>query len=276
MIAPDLAAVAASARSLLFVPGDRPERIRKARDAGADLAIVDLEDAVTPAARPEARGHVADALATDDRPLAVRINAVGTADHGQDLEVVRQRSCIVMVAKAEDPGRLEALARTLPDGAALIALVETAAGVLAAAGIAQVAGVTRLAFGSFDLAAELGVDPADATALAWTRSQLVLASAAAGIAPPVDGVTAAVDEPEVVTSEVAMAARLGFTGKLCIHPRQVPIVHTALRPSEDELRWARRVVDAVAPDGIAVVDGRMVDRPVVERARRLLASAEQD
>lgn len=175
--------------------------------------------------------------------------------------------CAVMVPKAENPRVLASLT-----GHPVIALIESAAGVLAAADIAEIDGVVRLALGTFDLATQLGVDPVDAEALAATRGAVVLASAAAGLTGPVDGVTAAIDDAERLTADTAYARRLGFAGKLCIHPRQLTPVAAAFRPSEEELAWARRIVDAADATGVAQVDGAMVDKPVVERAQRLLAA----
>jgi len=133
----------------------------------------------------------------------------------------------------------------------------------------------RCAFGSIDLATELGIDPGDREALLWARSVLVMASRAASIASPVDGVTTALRDVDTLTADVRYACRLGMTGKLCIHPSQIRPVHAALAPSAAELDWARRILDRAGPDGSATtVDGQMIDAPVVERARRILACAQ--
>jgi citrate lyase subunit beta/citryl-CoA lyase len=154
----------------------------------------------------------------------------------------------------------------------VVPLVETAAGVAAARELCAAPGVVRAAFGSIDLAAQLGVDPNSRTALLHARSTLVLAAAAAGRAPPVDGVTTALDDPEALTSDTAHAVELGFTGKLCVHPRQLAPVHAALRPTDAELEWARSVLRA-GTGGAVAVDGHLVDRPVLLRAERLLGRA---
>ncbi|WP_110180349.1 HpcH/HpaI aldolase/citrate lyase family protein [Nocardioides solisilvae] len=263
----------AAAATWLFVPGDRPERFDKAAAAGADVVVLDLEDAVAPAQRPDARDAVAAWLPTAGVSCAVRVNA--GADRAADVAALAglPGPVVVVAAKAEDPDDLAGLLAALPSGSTAVALVETARGVLAAPALAAVPGVVRLAVGTFDLAAELGVDPEDATALAATRGALVLASAAAGLAGPVDGVTAALDDPDLLTRDTAASARLGFAGKLCIHPRQVPVVRAAFAPADDEVRWAERVLAAAQDDGVAVVDGRMVDKPVVDRARRVLSRA---
>ncbi|MEO9323508.1 aldolase/citrate lyase family protein [Nocardioides sp. C4-1] len=261
----DLAAV----RTALFVPGDRPDRFDTALASGADLVVVDLEDAVDPGRRATAREHVAALLGrAPTAPVAVRVNAAGTPDHPLDADLVRAHRCAVLLAKADDAAAAEALVPC-----PVVALVETARGVLAAPAVAASCAVTRLALGHLDLAAELGVDPDDRTAMTAARSALVLASAAAGLAPPIDGVTVDVTDDARLTDDVRHARSLGLGGKLCIHPRQVTLAAAALAPSPDDVAWARRVVaaaDTRGTDAVTVLDGRMVDRPVVERARRIL------
>jgi len=254
--------VIAEARSFLFVPGDRPDRFAKAAAAGADVVVLDLEDAVAPAAKEEARAHVAAWLAEGHRAV-VRVNAAGTPWHAADVAAARD-AVAVMVPKAERPSDLDGLPSVLP-------LVETARGIAAAAGLCAAPGVVRPVFGSIDLAADIGVDPLSRTALLHARSSLVLAAAVAGCAPPVDGVTMALSDVDAVRDDTRHAVELGFTGKLCVHPRQVPVVHEAFRPSDEEVAWARSVL--AVGDGVAAVDGRMVDRPVLLRARRVLDRA---
>jgi citrate lyase subunit beta/citryl-CoA lyase len=253
------------ARSFLFVPGDRPDRFPKAVASGADVVILDLEDAVTPAAKDAARAHVVAWLA-DGHPAVVRINAAGTPWHADDVAAVAAvgGAAAVMVPKAERPADLDGLPAVLP-------LVETARGIAAAAQVCAVSTVVRPVFGSIDLAADLGVDPSSRTALLHARSALVIAAAAAGCAPPVDGVTTALSDEDAVRADTRHAVELGFTGKLCVHPRQVPVVHAAFRPSDEEIAWARSVL--AAGGGVTAVDGQMVDRPVLLRAERLLKRA---
>lgn len=272
-LAPALVEQVQAAATLLFVPADRPERFAKAEDSGADLVVLDLEDAVAPDNKAAARRHAAEWVAAGHR-CAVRINAAGTPWHEAELAVLAPSGCAVMLPKAEDAGVVRRVAQALGPDVPLIALIETARGVLDAAAIAGVARVRRLALGTFDLAAELGIDPADRAALSTARQTLVLASAAAGLPGPIDGVTAAIDDAEQIADDAGHGKRLGLTGKLCIHPRQLAPAAAALRRSEAELAWAVRIVDAVrAAQGVAVVDGTMVDKPVVDRAQRILAQA---
>lgn len=264
-------------RSYLFVPGDRPERFAKALASGADAVVLDLEDAVAPAAKATARAAVAQALAgADHGRFVVRLNDVAAPAFAADLAMLAsQPVAALMLPKAEAAGDLALLHGACPQ-AALLPLVESARGVLAAAALASAPGVQRLVFGTLDYALDLGLDGdlADTVGLDTAATLLALASRAAGIAPPVAGVTPALDDPDRLLADLARARALGFDAKLCIHPRQVAAVHAALQPTDTALAWARQVLLAAeAGPGALQIDGRMVDRPVIERARRLIARA---
>jgi citrate lyase subunit beta/citryl-CoA lyase len=203
----------------------------------------------------------------------IRINGAGTAWHDKDVAMIARCPdgvAAVMVPKAEDPERLESLSRALP-GTPIIPLIETALGVLRALPVCSVPGVIRPAFGSLDLAAQLGVDHRSHDALSHARSALVLAAAAAGCAPPADGVTTDLADEARLEADLAHAAALGLTGKLCVHPRQVPIANRWLTPSEAEIDWARGVIATAAGGAVVVRDAQMIDRPVVLRAEAILA-----
>ncbi|TVT50433.1 CoA ester lyase [Amycolatopsis rhizosphaerae] len=248
--------------TVLFVPGHRPERFGKAAASGAGAVILDLEDAVAEADKEKARAAVASWLSAGGEAV-VRINPPGTPWYEDDLEVARAHRCPVMLPKAEDPRAIAAL------GLPVIPLVETASGIEDATAVCRAGNVVRVAFGSVDLATELGVRHDDTLALAFARSRLVIASAAAGLAPPLDGVTTDLTGTAVLEADVEHARRLGFGGKLCVHPKQIDVVARGFAPTDAELDWARRVVGAA--DSVSTVDGQMVDLPVLERARRLLA-----
>jgi citrate lyase subunit beta/citryl-CoA lyase len=254
-----------TATTYLFVPGDRPDRFAKAEASGADAVILDLEDAVSVAGKEAARAAVGEWLATGktgNRAVAmVRINAPGTPWFTADAELVAAYGVPVVVPKAEQPG-------TLAGFREVVALVETALGVERAAELAAVPSVRRLAFGAIDLAAQLGVAPEDPQPFAYARSRLVIASAAAGLAPPVDGVTTDLRDDDRLLADVRYARRMGFGGKLCVHLKQIATVRAGFAPTEAELEWARRVL--TAGDSVSTVDGQMIDRPVLERARRML------
>ncbi|MFK8843932.1 HpcH/HpaI aldolase/citrate lyase family protein [Streptomyces sp. Ac-502] len=258
----------AAARSLLFVPGDRPERFDKAVASGADVVIVDLEDAVAPADKERARAHVAAWLAAGNSAM-VRINAPGTPWCDDD-GAMAACGVPVMVPKAEDPEVLADFARRTGGKCPVVPLVETAAGIERAVEVCAAPGVVRVALGNVDLAGQLGVAHDDHEALAYSRSRLVSASAATGLCAPVDGVTTSVKDVDVIAADVAHARRFGFAGKLCVHPAQIAVVAEGFAPTAQEREWARSVV--AAGDSVTVVDGHMVDKPVLERARRILAA----
>jgi citrate lyase subunit beta/citryl-CoA lyase len=264
-------------RTYLFVPGDRPERFAKALASGADAVVLDLEDAVAPSAKAVARGAVAGALAADAARLVVRINDAATPWFAEDLAMLAAgRAPAVMLPKAERAADVERVCAACP-GIAVLALVETARGVLAAESLAAAPGVQRLVFGTIDFALDLDLsgDLAPTVGLDAAASRLAWASRAAGIASPVAGVTTALDDEALLLGDLARARAHGFAAKLCIHPKQIAPIHAALAPSAADLAWAERVMAAARAAGGAAVqlDGRMVDRPVIERARRLLAHA---
>lgn len=261
-----------AARTMLFVPGDRSERFPKAAASGADCIVLDLEDAVPPARKDTARRAVSRWLETEGAAV-VRINSPGSPWYAADIAALGQRPQAIMLPKATAADQVAALVSKLPIGSCVIPLLETAAGVLQASAICASSAVVRVAFGNGDLAAQLGVDPADRTALLHARTSIVLASAAGGIAAPLDGVTTSIADDRALTEDVQHAIALGFSGKLCIHPRQIPIVHEGFTPSDEDLRWAHTVVAASGEHAITALDGAMVDAPVIARARRLLARA---
>ena len=277
MSGPTTVADVASARTLLFVPGDRPERFAKAAVSGADV-VVDLEDAVAPEAKEAARAEVVNWFAEGGVGI-VRVNAPDTSWFEDDVAALAPHVDVVLMPKAHDPHAVSELVDTLrrqrPD-AGVLALIETASGLIAAPAIAAVDGVVRLAFGNFDLGTELGVDPDDRDTLRSLRTQLVVASAAAGLPSPVDGVSGAIDDAAAIDADTRDARRGGYGAKLCIHPRQVPVVAAALAPSEEQVAWARRIVAVweTTTSGAVALDGTMVDKPVVDRARRVLRAAD--
>jgi citrate lyase subunit beta / citryl-CoA lyase len=257
-------------RALLFVPGHRADRFDKALAAGASAVIIDLEDAVAPADKDAARATLAGWL-RPEHAVIVRINSADTPWFAADLALCRQPGVAgVMVPKAE---RTDTLVQVRDAGArGLLPLVESAAGIANLDALARAPGVWRLAFGSIDLQVDLGLKDATEDELLPFRLQLVLASRLAGIGAPVDGVSTAIDDADRLQQDVARARRLGFAGKLCIHPKQVALVQAGMAPSAAELDWARRVIDASAAAGGAAVavDGKMVDKPVLLRAEAIL------
>lgn len=263
-----------SARSYLFVPGDRPERFDKAVATGAHAVILDLEDAVIPDRKVQAREAIAGWLKGTPARVFVRVNPEGTPWHADDCELLLETDKLagVMVPKAEEHTSIARLARHLGDGQELIPLVETVAGHFEAAALARVPRVSRLAFGSFDFMFDSGIQ-ADGEELDAVRTNLVLVSRHAGLRAPIDGVSLAIDDSEQLERDVRRSRRLGMGAKLCIHPKQVAVVHAGFAPKPDEVAWARRVLEALAsgPLGAIAVDGKLVDRPIALRAEAILA-----
>lgn len=266
---------ALAARALvLFVPGDRPERFAKALAAGADAVIIDLEDAVAPAAKVAARSNLAAALeplAGAAVPILLRVNAADSNWNEEDVAAAARLPVAgVMLPKAERPSDLAAVAEALGSRERVIALIESARGIAAARMLAAECG--RLAFGSIDYAADLGAGHTRESLL-LARAELVLASRLAGLPGPLDGVTQAIDDAAAIEADTVYAATLGFAGKLLIHPKQVAPALRGFRPSDAEIAWAGRVIAAMQGGAVAVVDGAMVDAPVRLRAERILRRA---
>lgn len=260
------------ARSYLFVPGNRCERIPKALASGADAVIVDLEDAVPPVDKDAARAAVRQALRADT-PILLRINGEQTPWFEADRALCNLPGVAgIVLPKAESAELIAALhAQT---GLAVLPTIESGLGLARLDALATAKGTERLVFGSIDLRLDLGI-PGDEPVLDPYRMQLVLASRLAGLPPPVDGVTLQFDAPDRVEADTRRSASLGFTGKLCIHPRQIAPVHRGFAPAPEERAWAQQVVaaDAAAAGRAVALDGQMVDRPVVERAHAILARA---
>jgi len=266
------------ARTYLFVPGTRPERFGKALASGADNVVLDLEDAVGPDDKANARSAIAtwmqSATPKDRSRIVVRINDAGSSWFATDLAALADvGATAVLLPKAESAAQVAATQDALPR-ASILALIESARGVSEVDHIAA-AGAQRLVFGTLDFALDLDMDiSADATGLGYAANRIAIASRLAGLPSPVAGVTPQLDDQERLLSDLAAARRFGFGAKLCIHPRQVQPIHTALHPSAQALDWARRVLaaDAASP-GAARLEGRMIDRPVVLHAQRTLALA---
>lgn len=266
-------------RSYLFVPGDRPERFAKALASAADAVVVDLEDAVAPPAKAAARDAVAALLAAHhvDERIVVRINGEATPWFEADLLLLRDAGArAAMLPKAE---RIETIARlrSACPGIAVLPLIESARGVLGSQALAAADGVQRLVFGTIDYALDMDLTRplASTVGLDAAGAHLALASRAAARLPPVAGVTVAIDDSAQLHADMQRAMALGFAAKLCIHPKQIAPLHALLAPSAEELAWARRVLAATAEAGGAAVqlDGRMIDKPLIERAGRIVRQA---
>ena len=272
--------VVANATTLLFVPGDRPERFVKAHQSGADLIIIDLEDAVDPENKAVALSVVVAALTSSHAEISggrltalVRIDSNLAEEHLSAMKQVSETAnnglLGVMIPKAETAQQISDAVQTLSRELAVVPLVESALGLVNVNDIANVGGVTRLGFGAVDF----GVDT-DATherITDYARANIVIASRAAGIATPVDSPSLSIKDVDVVTAEALRAREFGFGGKLCIHPAQVEPVKNSFLPSTEQIAWAKVVIGLEG--GASQHNGVMIDKPVVDRAKRILAQA---
>jgi len=273
-------------RSVLFAPGDQPGKLRKAVESGADVVVYDLEDAVVPDQKDVAREAVRDALAAVDvtGELCVRVNPVG-AGASRDLSVVlgEQIPDSVMLPKVPSGDAVETLAGMLAERDAavpILSIVESAAGVLHAEAIAAADGTDAVLFGAEDLAGDLGaVRTPEGQEVAHARQHTLMAARAAGV-DAIDTHYPAYEDDAGLREQAREGRRLGFDGKMTIHPAQVPIVNDAFTPGESEVEWARRILagrnEASERDsGVFVVDGEMIDAPQVRQAERILERAGQ-
>ncbi|MCZ4314834.1 CoA ester lyase [Comamonadaceae bacterium G21597-S1] len=268
------------AHTFLFVPANRPDRIPKAFASGADVVLIDLEDAVAESEKDSARTELARAwtrlVEAQRQRIFVRINASGSQWYQADVALMAslaaQSLAGVMLSKCAGREQVDELARALPAGG-IIPLIESAEGLHAVDAIARGERVVRLAFGNLDFQADIGMCASqDEHELLPARLAIVLASRRAGLEAPIDGVSPALDDAQRLAYDAERGRRIGFHAKLCIHPKQVETVSRGLRGSPDELAWARRVLLSSQEHGLGAfsLDGRMVDAPLLQVARNLL------
>ncbi len=261
-------------RSFLFVPADRPERFVKALATRADRVIIDLEDAVAPNAKAAARDSLVNWLdGAQASEVLVPVNAVTSPWHDDDMLAMASLARVVglMLPKAESVEAITETRAKLPGSKSLVGLVETVRGVADLRAVAGTPGLSRLAFGTVDFCLETGIE-GQGPELDFVRTQLTLESCLAGLAAPIEGVTVAINAPDVLETDIARARRYGFGGKLCIHPSQVDPINTGFSPSADSIDWAHRVMEAArSGTGAVTVDGKLVDRPIMLQAEKILA-----
>lgn len=257
----------------LYVPGDRPDRFGTAMASRADAVIIDLEDAVPPARKDEARAACLAFLAADHpKPIQVRINHPATPWGEADLEALRGRAAAtVRIPKVETPAEVRAVVQALSPGVPLVCLIESARGVEAAHEIATAhPDVAGIALGEADLAGDLGVSGEEA--LTYARSRIVVAARAAGLPPPLLSVFPDLADPDGLYETSVRGRRLGFLGRTLIHPRQAGPVLRAFAPGPAEVDAARRLLDGLRDGGTLVLpDGRFADPAMTGAARRVLA-----
>lgn len=266
----------APARSWLFVPATRPDRYAKAAASGADRVILDLEDAVAPNEKEDARRQLAATSIPRDVPVYVRVNSALTPWFEGDLAVAATLDIHgILLPKADSAAHVERATAKIAARHVIVPIIETALGYWNVLEVARVARVERLVFGALDFTLDTGMHDADG-AFDAVRSRIVIASRIAGIASPVDLVTLAIDDQALLRRHADRARHFGFGGKLCIHPKQIPATNAAFRPTDDEVAWATAVLTELATrpaDAVFAHRGELVDRPVIERARRIVAAA---
>lgn len=265
-------------RSALFVPASRPERIPRALESGADQVIVDLEDAVSLEDKDTARAALASFLeAHPQAGVAVRVNACDTPWFHDDIALCHRYSgvSILVLPKTESAAQInDARGRsTLP----VWPLIETAAGLLALGEIANTEGVERLSYGGLDLGVDLGLAPGTegaARIMDTVRYQLLVHARAARLPAPLETVSTEFNDADTLRSTARLARDMGFAGMLCIHPRQIAPAHEGFGYDPADVAWARRVLAlAETHKGAAFqLEGRMVDAPVIHRARQIMAN----
>ncbi|WP_280458048.1 HpcH/HpaI aldolase/citrate lyase family protein [Nocardia carnea] len=272
------------ALTYLYVPGDRPERFGKALTSGADAIVLDLEDAVAATRKSEARIQVAAWVADTDPgrvQVWVRVNP-GALQDADIRAVAHPRLTGIWLPKVGSAAEVEhvdaLLARTAGPGAALSAMIETAAGIFAAPDIARAPRMRFLQLGEVDLAADLGLEAGPVgTALLFARSQVVAASVAAGIDPPPAAVSRNFRDLDAFRSDTRTLAELGFVGRVCIHPAQLEPARDVFTPAPEAVQQARAVLTALdgARSGVALdSNGFLIDEAVARQARRIVERAE--
>lgn len=268
-------------QTFLFVPADRPERYIRALESGVGAVIIDLEDAVAPDKKDQARLTLAEKFETlpieDKGRILIRINSSSTQWHAADCILIEQLSKQglggVMFPKAENVEDLNLLTNKLEEPTVLIPLIESVKGLDSINEIAIAPKVLRLAFGHLDFQVDTGLAcDVEEIELTSVRLEFVLASKRAGLASPIDGVTTDWKDTARLEKDAQRSKRGGFGAKLCIHPIQVSTVQNVFNPTDLEILWAKRVIEAanLANGGVVSLDGRMVDMPVVLQAQRIL------
>ena len=269
-------------RSILFVPGDDRKKIERARNSAADTLILDLEDAIPPEGKDEARQCVREELqrgVEGNQEVAVRINPPGTPFFEADVELLRTNpGTTCMVPKSERVAAIASLAGELAKETALLLLIETPRGVADALAIGEAAPtIEALCFGHADFSLEMGLRGAEVTnpAVHHARANLAISARANRLAP-IDCVYLDVRDDEGFRHDTQLGLSLGYEGRLCIHPRQVELANEIYTPTPDQLEYAKRVVEAfdqAEGSGVITVDGKMIDAPVVSQQRGVLARA---
>ena len=267
-------------KTWLFVPATRIDRVAKAFASGADAVIVDLEDAVAKQDKAEARESLKNYYDEQNskqtyQPIWLRINQAGSEEFFKDIVLCQQMPNLagVLLAKAEQVGDIESVYQLT--GLPVIALIERAIGLYQIGDMAKVVGLAAFSYGFLDLCNDLQVQvgtPSAEIVANQIRYQLILTSKVHQLSPPIDTIYPDFNDDKGLRTRVQLWSQMGLSGMLCIHPKQVEIVHQALQPTDSELEFAKRVVEEYERSGKAVftIDGEMIDAPVIARSRQIL------
>lgn len=272
-------------RTVLFSPGDQPDLLRKAPKAGADVVVFDLEDAVAPSAKESARETVSTVVSesSPDCELCVRINPIGSGGK-DDIDALSSELANVdslMLPKVATPEDVTVLSETLGEydsDLPVLAILESAKGVLAAPDIAAVDATDALLIGAEDLSADVGLTrTAEGTEILYAREHVILAASSHGI-DAIDTLYTDFEDTEGLAKDTEFAVQLGFDGKMAIHPAQVPVINDAFTPEDDQIEWAKDVISArdeaeKEGRGVFSVDGEMIDAPLIAQAEDVLTRA---
>jgi len=266
-------------RSLLFTPGNREDRLLKSLDSNADALIWDLEDAVHPNEKPAARETILRVLkrlpGEPSKPVYIRVNAETTPWFEEDVKLGRHAGIRgIILPKAESARQVKAALELLDGSKHIVIIVETAAGLRDLEEILKSGHVSGVAFGALDFAVDLNLTLTESgLELVYARSRIVHLSVARGIRHIYDSVYPEIHDAEGLRRRAAMAKSMGFSGQLVIHPKQIEIVHEVYSPTPAEIEWAKRVVEAAEREsqgmGVFVLDGKMIDKPVIEKAKQI-------
>lgn len=263
-----------TATTFLFVPGDRPERFAKALRSDADVVIIDWEASVIASRKEAARQNTISFLKqADGRKIAIRLNPYSGRDFLDDAAALSafHKSIagifLTMVSSADEIG---SSAKALPPLLPLVGMIETAQALTQVDSIAACRHLCRIAFGNMDFQTDLQLPPEENVGLIYPSSRLIIASRAAGLPGPIAGATENIADLDHFVASARFERNLGYLAKLCVHPSQLAPARQVFAPSKQEIAWAKQILEETRDSHAVMIEGRMIDRPVIDRARKIL------
>ncbi|WP_241016983.1 CoA ester lyase [Paraburkholderia sp. Ac-20342] len=267
-----------TATTFLFVPGDREDRFEKALRSDADVVIIDWEASVITSRKEAARQNTISFLKqADGRKIAVRLNPYSGRDFLDDaaaLWAIHRSIAGAFLTMVSSPDQVNCSVKALPPSLPLVGMIETAQALIQVDDIAACRPLCRIAFGNMDFQTDLELPPEENVGLIYPSSRLIIASRAAGLPGPIAGATENIADLDHFVASARFERNLGFLAKLCVHPSQLAPARQAFAPSEQEIAWAKQVLEATCDSHAVMIDGRMIDRPVIDRAQKILARAQ--